>query len=225
MFGIIGGSGICCVNGAKEKTVKTPYGEAVLYLTDKMVFIPRHGKKHSVPPHMINYKANLWALKQAGVTNLLTFHASGIISDYEPGDFILLKDFISLNITPTFFDSFKDGMHYQDLSNPFDKKAGEKFVRFFGVKKGGIIATMPGPRFESKTEVKVLKSFGANLVNMTASYEIILANELGIHITSLAVGTNYAAGISKHSLTHEEVLGVMEKNREKISKLIEFFSE
>ncbi len=225
MFGIIGGSGVCCVNGAKEKIVKTPYGETVLYLTDKMVFVPRHGRKHSVPPHMINHKANIWALKQAGVKNLLTFHACGIISDYKPEDFILLEDFISLNITPTFFDSFKDGMHHQDMSNPFDKKAGERFVRFFGVKKGGIIATMPGPRFESKTEVKVLRSFGANLVNMTASYEIILANELGIALTSLAVGTNYAAGMSEHPLTQEEVLEVMEKNCEKISKLIEFFSE
>jgi len=229
MIGIIGGSGIYSLGEMKKGIVETPYGKVELYAGEiggeEVVFIPRHGEEHGTPPHMIDYKANIWAMKEKKVDGIIAFYAAGIIDGYVPGDLILLEDFIGFFTPITYFDNFEGEIKHMDMSEPYSWELAEdvaKAAKLAGVelKEGGIIATTTGPRFETKAEVKVLRSMGANLVNMTSAYEAALAGELGLSICGVAVGTNYATGIKGEELTGEEVIGVMEKSNEKIKKIV-----
>ncbi len=221
MLGLIAGSGLYNIGKMKEKSVPTPYGKARTYTIklggDDVLFIPRHGKTHSIPAHMVNYRANLWALEELGATALLTFYSAGIISKYKPGDLALLDDFIGLFTPASFYDSFEAGIRHVDMSKPFDKgltdmvKEGA-YANRIKLQKGGIISTTRGPRYETAAEVKVLKSMKSNLVNMTAAYEITLANELELPLASIAICTNYACGIkSAKKISHEDVTAAVKK--------------
>ncbi|MBN2121872.1 MTAP family purine nucleoside phosphorylase [Candidatus Micrarchaeota archaeon] len=250
MLGILGGSGIYSVGGLRKKAVSTPYGEVEAYLGEnaaggepggsgrasggreeavqEIVFVPRHGAAHEVPPHKVNYKANLWALKDAGVSGILAIYAAGIISDYSPGELVLLDDFIGFGIHASFYDRFegKGELMHADMGEPYNRELSssvEKAAASVGVSlaSGGIIATTLGPRFETRAEVSALRRMGANLVNMTSAYEASLCGELGIPLCGIAVGTNYACGISgKNKLTHTEVLECMKESNGKIQAIV-----
>jgi len=231
MIGIIGGSGFYFLEeNAEEVNVITPYGDVVVQKTrvleKDVAFIARHGKEHSIPPHKVNYRANIAAFNKIGVDAILGTYAAGIISKYEPGDVIVPDDFIGLLTPATFFDDFSGGMKHIDFSQPYDENLKRLLfavakVNDIPVKKGGIIATTAGPRFETKAEIKALKSLGANLVSMTHSYEAALIGELGIPYLAIAVGTNYACGISKERLTSDEVIAHMEKAKDKTITLVQ----
>jgi len=235
MIGIIGGTGIYSLGGMKKGRRKTPYGTITLYMgkigKKSVVFIPRHGEEHGTPPHKVDYKANLWAMKDAGVDAVLVFYATGIIRKYAPGDLVLLDDFIGFNSPITYYDAFKSGITHADMSEPYNKLVSKKVegaAKGVGIKlkRGGVVATTHGPRFETRAEVKALKGMGANLVNMTSAYEATLAGELGIPLCGIAVGTNYAAGIKgKKELTHTEVLEHMEKANKQIKKIVDAFAK
>jgi len=229
MIGILGGSGIYSLGKMKKEIIETPYGKVEAYLgkigAEEVLFIPRHGSLHKIPPHKVNYKANLWAMKEKKVDGIIAFYAAGIIEKYKPGDLVLLEDFIGLFAPITYFDSFEEEPKHADFSEPYSWELAEDLAKAakkaeVELKEGGIIATTVGPRFESKAEVRALKNMGANLVNMTNAYEATLAGELGLSICGVAVGTNYATGVKKEELTSEEVLEVMEKNNSKIKKII-----
>ncbi len=233
MIGVIGGSGFYeLAKDVKRQKVPTPYGSVFVSVAEidgkEVAFIPRHGDNHSIPPHKVNYRANVWALEQLGATAAFTTYASGIISKYKPGDLILLEDFISFFAHETFFDSFEDGPHHTDVSEPFSKELMEyaeeaAAIHAIGLKKGGVIATTIGPRFETPAEVKALKKMGANLVCMTAGHEVPLFTEAEIPLVSIAVGTNLAAGLSGHRLTHQEVVDMMIKKREEVKLILKEF--
>ncbi len=229
MLGIISGSGLYNIGKMKEKSVPTPYGRALMYSArlggDEVLFIPRHRQDHSVPAHMVNYKANLWAMEEEGATALLTFYAAGVISAYKPGDLVLLRDFIGLFGPATFYDSFESGIRHADMYEPYDRKLCDMVKEAASankvkIKGRGIIATTRGPRFETAAEIKVLGKMGANLVNMTASYEVSLANELELPIASIGICTNYACGVKggKHML-HEEVTAAVKKKEFDVNKI------
>ncbi|MBI5227425.1 MTAP family purine nucleoside phosphorylase [Candidatus Micrarchaeota archaeon] len=230
MFAIIGGTGFYKLGKrVEELDVLTHYGTArlsvVSFAGEKIVFIPRHGEKHELPPHKINYRANIAALKKIDVRGVISVYSAGVISKYKPGDMVMLDDFIGLWTPITFHEDFFGGMKHADFSSPFSKELGEKIqevssVGKLGLKKGGIIATTPGPRFETKSEVKMLRKMGANLVNMTAAYEMSLLGEAEIDFAAIAVASNYAAGISKKPLKAEETLQVMAKAKTKVENLI-----
>ena len=223
MKAIIGGSGFYSLGG-KKRRISTPYGKAIVYDLGEGYFIPRHGEKHSLPPFKVNYKANIYALKRLGVEELLTVHAVGIIKKYKPKDFVLAKDFIGLFTPITFYEKFDGELKHADVTKPFSKKINKE-VKALGrkigirIKEGGVIATTKGNRFETKAEIKALAMMGANLVSMTHAYEATLSNEIGIEISSLCIGTNYAAGVSKHPLSHEEVVEVFESVKGKLIEL------
>lgn len=230
MLGIIGGSGFYTLEGRIEDfIVKTPYGsvsaQKAHILGNESVFIPRHGKEHNLPPHKVNYKANIYALKELGVSAVMATYATGIISKYGPGELILVDDFIGLYTPITFFDDFTGGMKHTDVSHPYSNELqkillGVAKTEKIDIKKGGIVATTTGPRFETKTEIKALKAMGANLVSMTNAYEATLLNELELPSVAVAVGTNYACGISKKSLDVEEVMGYMKQAEGKLARLV-----
>ncbi|MFA5050035.1 MAG: MTAP family purine nucleoside phosphorylase [Candidatus Micrarchaeia archaeon] len=229
MLGIIGGSGFYELGGEiSAEEIFTPYGDALVYRykikNKEAVFVARHGKNHSLPPHKINYRANVYALCKIGVNAVFATYATGIIKKYRIGDLILIDDFIGFEKPITFFDNFSKGMRHTDFTNPFDNKLKEKVIEAAAIhriklKKGGIIKTTPGPRFESRAEIKMYGKLGANLISMTNAYETILLKEMEIPFCGVAIGTNYACGISKKPLTHGEVIENM-ASKNKILKTI-----
>ena len=235
MLGIIAGSGMYSL-GKKvgEIDVETKYGsvslQKVRILDEEMIFLPRHGTDHAVPAHMVNHRANISALSKVGVSGVLSIYASGIISGYKIGDIIQIEDFIGLLSPATFYDDFSGGIRHTDFSEPFDLDMQTKLEEVASavkvkLKDGGIIATTTGPRYETKTEVAFLRSMGANLVNMTAAPELSLLGEAEIDHVALAVGTNFAAGVSKKPLSAQEVEKSMKGAYGKLVALIGGFAE
>ncbi len=233
MLGVIAGTGIYSFGTEmKKKIVKSAYGNAGVFEATvagkKIIFVPRHGKGHTIPPHKINYKANVSALSKLGVKKVVSLYSAGILSDYSPGDIVLAEDFIGLWTPTTFFDNFSEGMRHVDFSTPFSTKMQKMLLEVASVnkiklKEGGVIVTTPGPRFETKAEINFLKKTGANLVNMTSAYEMSLLGEADIDFASLVVASNYGAGISKKPLDHEEVLASMSEATGKVGTLLSGF--
>ncbi|MEM4195458.1 MAG: MTAP family purine nucleoside phosphorylase [Candidatus Anstonellales archaeon] len=233
MIGVIGGSGFYeLAKNIVRKKVPTPYGSVFAHIAKiggkEVAFIPRHGEKHEIPPHKVNYRANVWALEELGASCAFTTYASGVISKYKPGDLIILDDIISFFTHETFFDSFEDNIHHTDVSEPFNKKLQGYVLEGAAVhgiklKKGGIIATTMGPRYETPAEIRALRRLGANLVCMTAGHEVPLFAEAEIPLVSMAVGTNLAAGLSGKKLSHQEVVDMMIKKTNEIKLILKEF--
>lgn len=219
-FGIIGGTGIYAAEGGapcEELFQDTPYGRVKLlkqeYKGHTVYFLNRHGEGHSVPPHKINYRANVWALKEVGADTVLATAAVGSLNkDMPPGDFVFPDQFLEFTKMrhSTFFEGGESGVVHRDMTNVFcpelrsvyEELAGEIGHKYFN---GGTYVCTEGPRYETPAEIKMYAGFGADIVGMTAYPEAPLARELGLCYATLAFVTNYAAGISPLELTHEEV--------------------
>ncbi|MEM3401941.1 MAG: S-methyl-5'-thioadenosine phosphorylase [Candidatus Hadarchaeales archaeon] len=233
---VIGGSGIYSAFMLKDKknvTVKTPYGTSpeitVGRLGEKMVaFIPRHGKEHTIPPHRINYRANIWAIYRLGVERILATTASGTINrSFRPGELALLTQFIDFTKSraQTFYEGGREGVVHIDLTEPYCPELREilsKTAKKMGLKlhEKSTYACMEGPRFETPAEIRALKVLGADLVGMTNVPECVLARELGMCYAAVAIITNYAAGISKEILSHAAVLDEMKKAAGEVQRLV-----
>jgi 5'-methylthioadenosine phosphorylase len=230
MLAIIGGSGFYYLGSNLDREdVITPYGDASLYHVRmgrrELLFLPRHGQNHELPPHKINYRANIYALAKSGATAAFATYACGIISKYKTGDLVVLKDFIGLNTPITFFDDFSAGIRHTDFTEPFDRELVEEVKGCASAVKvklqdGGIAATTVGPRYETKAEIIALKRMGANLVGMTPAYETTLLKEMEIPFAAIAIGTNYACGISKKKITHAAVMTAMTSAKVKVNGII-----
>jgi len=235
MLGVIGGTGFYTLGRKVDsRDVMTPFGVAHLELVsvagERIVFIPRHGRSHSIAPHMINYRANVAALEKVGVTGVLSFYSCGVVSKYKPGDLVLVDDFIGLYTPATFYDDFSAGMKHVDFSEPFSPEMkrmlkGVASVNKVKLKTGGIVAASPGPRFETRSEVKLFRKLGANLLNMTCGYEMALLGESEIDFASVAIASNYAAGIKKGPLSAEETLGIAHGSKDDLVTLIQGFAK
>ena len=235
-IGLIGGSGLYEIKGfvlKKSKTVKTPFGKpSNQYLIGELnnteiVFLPRHGKKHNIPPHMINYKANIWGFKKLGVERIISISAvGGIKKGLKPGDIVITDQILDMtkNREFTFYDG-KDGVVHIDFTNPFCPelrktllKAGKRLK--ITIKDGGTYVAVEGPRLETASEIKSFAILGGDVVGMTGMPEAALARELEICYSGLSVVANYAAGISKKKLTVAEVMEAMHASTEDIKKLL-----
>lgn len=233
-IGIIGGSGVYSIedlDNVKEETLITPFGifEYTIgnYLDKEVVFVTRHGKGHVLPPHLISYKKIIWGMKEVGVEKIIATSASGSINiNMKPGDFVIIDQFIDFTDSrdSTFFDIPGKVVH-TDMTEPYCqylrsliKEVMSDFKLSFH--ESGTYVTMNGPRFETKAEIKMLKILGGDLVGMTGTPEVILANELNICYASIGIVTNYAAGISKNKITHEEVIEMMNKKIPILKKVI-----
>ncbi len=256
MLGIIGGSGLYQVEEIRildEVDIKTPYGEPsdkyiyAEYEGKKVVFLPRHGRGHKYPPHLINYRANLWGFRKLGVNKILSISAVGGINPLlQPGDFVVSDQFIDFTkVRPvTFYEgvySIYDEIDYKgdlvdeylkndkvvhiDVTEPFCPAMRsvifqimeEKGLRYH--RKGTYVAT-EGPRLETSAEIKAFQSLGGDIVGMTLVPEIVLARELSMHFASINVVTNLAAGISKERLTSDEVIQMMEQKNAEIKSIV-----
>lgn len=227
---VIGGTGYLGLGKIVERLdVVTPYGLAavnhVKVLDEELFFIPRHGERYEIPPHMINYRANIYALKKLGASAIFATYACGSMGKHKPGELVILRDMIAFSAPVTFFDDFSGGIKHVDFTEPFDRVLCNRVLEIAGtdkikLKDGGIIATTRGPRYETRAEVKALKLMGADLVNMTSGYEAALAHELEIPFAGLGIVTNYACGMAKGPLRHEEFLAMAENAKGKIDGII-----
>ncbi len=260
MIGVIGGSGLYEFEGVKlvdEVYMCTPFGTPSdrYIITNingkKVIFLPRHGKGHRIPPHLINYRANIWGFRKLGVDRIISVSAVGGINPLlQPGDFVISDQFIDFTKgrEHTFYegefskddDTGRDDLISEylnsrrvvhiDVSDPFcshmKKTAEEVFkknrLRFL---KGATYIATEGPRLETSAEIRAFSSIGADIVGMTLVPEVVLARELNIHFLSVSVVTNPAAGIKGDRLTSKEVIEMMKKKNEEIKKfLIDFVS-
>ena len=229
MIGIIGGTGIYeIVEMGKEletKVLETPYGESpeisIFKLHHKkIVFMPRHAKGHANPPHMINYRANIYALKQMGVERIIATNAVGSLeSAVKPGDFVIPHDFIDFTKLRqnTFYDT--KTVHI-DITEPYCHNLRDILISSGKVVENGVYVCTEGPRFETAAEIKMFKQLGGSVVGMTGIPEAILARELEMCYTSICMVSNYAASISPAKLTTKEVFDIVEGKKEDLIKLI-----
>lgn len=232
---IIGGTGIYhegLFSKMEEMAVNTPYGMAYLksarYKTSNIFFLERHGKGHSLAPHEINYKANIWALKETGVERIIATAAVGAINpDFEVGSFALIDDFIDFTKSrkSTYFEVTTEGIVHIDMSEPYCPETRQYIIKAgdlagVRIRNGGTYICTEGPRFETKAEIRAYASMGADVVGMTNVPEVILAREKGICYSVIAMITNYAAGVSKAPLTHKEVIDNMNKMSDNLKKIV-----
>jgi 5'-methylthioadenosine phosphorylase len=228
---VIGGTGFERILESRETVlIGTPFGiPPPIILGDvggrRVAFLPRHGLEHSLPPHRVNYRANIWALKSLGVERIISTNAVGAINpDYRPGDIAIPADLIDFTKGRkyTFFDGAP--VIHIDVTTPFCPELSsllleESRKRAPAVRSGSVMAVTEGPRFETPAEIRMLRALGADLVGMTASPEAFLARELGICYCPLCFVSNMAAGMQER-VTAEEVLKVAERLRPIIDSII-----
>jgi len=203
---IIGGTGIYALEGLelREETVRTPFGDVTVERTDDLVFLNRHAPNHSVPPHMVNYRAHIKALDMLGVKRICAAYAVGCLNEeFELAVPIILNDFIDFTSgrRHTFFDEIKNAIGHVDMSIPFcpvlsralEIEAGKLGMP---VRNGGVYGACNGPRFESPAEIKFYRKMGTDVVGMTLCPELPLALELGMSFAALAFSINWGAGMT-----------------------------
>lgn len=234
-IGIFGGSGFYSfLPDVEEVRIHTPYGApsdklAVATLEGKRVaFLPRHGRDHSVPAHAVNYRANIWAFKELGVKEILAPCSCGSLQTHiHPGDFVILDQFIDR--TRDRADTFFSGpeTHHIGAAEPYCsrlrqialKEGGKQGIR---VHPNGTMVVIQGPRFSTRAESAWFTREGWDVVGMTQYPEAILARELGICYTGIALVTDYDTGISqgREPVSIEEVFRVFHENVGKVQSLI-----
>jgi len=171
-------------------------------------FIARHGPGHRVPPHLINYRANIQALADAGVTQILAVNVVGGIG-LQAGELVVVDDFINFTTSRelTYFDGSTDaGVVHVDMTEPYDRHLREVLLAAAArcgsaVVDGGVYGAFEGPRFETRAEIRMARTLGVTVVGMTGVPEVVLAGERGIAFASLCLVANPAAGLGTNPIT------------------------
>jgi len=232
---VIGGTGVYdprLLEDIAYETVSTAYGDVKVtrgvYRGKEVVFLARHGAEHSVPPHLINYRANIMALKKLGVRSILATAAVGSLNpQMKPGEFVFVDQFVDFTKgrTQTFFESRPEGVVHIDLTEPYCPELRKILVRAarslnLPACDGGTYVCTEGPRFETPAEIKMFRQLGGDLVGMTGVPEVVLAREAEICYAAVASVTNFAAGIAPYRLSHQEVVEMMQGQGENIRRLL-----
>ena len=208
---ILGGTGVYSIEGIQtvKQTVETDYGSVeVMHGTGEwkdLYFISRHGTGHNIPPHMVNYRANIAALKKLEVERVFAIYAVGSITDLvSPGGFGLVSQFIDFTQgrVNTFYNGGVSGLKHTPMDEPYCRDLGSKILaaakkRRFSIADSGTYICTNGPRFETPAEIKMYKLWGADYVGMTGATETALAREAGLHIAAISYSINWAAGIEE----------------------------
>lgn len=236
-IGVFGGSGFYeFLSDVKEFEMDTPYGKPsdtiaiTTFEGEKIAFLPRHGKNHSLPPHMIPYRANIHAMKQLGVKKILAPTASGsLTADIKPGDFVICDQFVDR--TSGRKDTFFDGPEVKHITSAYPYCP---YLRRIAVEAGnsldinihekGTVVVIQGPRFSTVSESRWFSSMGWEVINMTQYPECYLAREAGICYVNISLITDYDAGLEGNDkitpVTEKEVLRVFEENNEKVKRML-----
>jgi 5'-methylthioadenosine phosphorylase len=210
-----------------RKTFSTAFGEATLFLSRDVAFIPRHGmdpKKH-ILPHRINHQANFLALREAGADEVIAVHSTGSLKRHiAPGMLVVPDDFIDLSGGPTVFET--KAVHITPAIDGGMRKKLLRAAAACGVEAvgGGVYWQTKGPRLETRAEIALMAQF-ADLVGMTMASEAVIARELDLPFGSLCSVDNYAHGIGERELTIEEILKNAKKNEDRVVKILEAYME
>jgi 5'-methylthioadenosine phosphorylase len=232
-FAIIGGTGVYdpgSLESSAVRVIETPYGETQVtigqYGGRKVAFLARHGTGHAVPPHKVNYRANIHALKQLGVTQVLATAAVGSIRpEIHPGSILLVNDFIDMTKSRiSTFHEGGNGVVHIDMTDPYCGRLRSRIAEIAESEKialvpNGTYVCTEGPRFETAAEIRMYAQWGGDVVGMTSVPEVVLAKEAEMCYATVGIVTNYCTGISDTALTHQEVVDEMKANIEKVRKL------
>jgi 5'-methylthioadenosine phosphorylase len=239
MLAIIGGSGLSKLGNmevTRRKVARTPYGEPSGALTfgriggADVVFLARHGYGHTIAPHEVNYRANLWALKDAGALEVISVASVGAIADHPPGTLVVPDQVIDYTWgrASTYFQGQGAPVNHIDFTEPYSrtlrarileasKDCGERVV------DGGVYAATQGPRLETAAEIERLARDGATVVGMTGMPEAALAREISLEYATIAVVANWAAGRgdSKRAVPLDKIGAILEEAMGRVRRLIE----
>lgn len=235
---IIGGTGLTSINGLEitgREIMQTPFGEPSgplvqgVFSGHNVYFLPRHGAGHTIPPHKINYRANIWALKNAGIEKVIAVNAvGGIREDMQAGTLVIpdqVIDYTSSRINTFFEDGLKHVVHI-DFTEPFCEELRQSIICSAGsqsisIIKEGTYASTQGPRLETAAEIDRLEKDGCDLVGMTCMPEAALAREKELCYASISVVANLAAGRGDEALTMDVIEKNLNKGMEQVRKLLE----
>jgi len=240
MLAIIGGSGLSrlsSLNIQRREIVRTPYGEPsgpIIFgqlCNQPVMFLARHGYGHTIPPHLVNYRANFWALHNAGATAILSVASvGGIRADLVPGTLVVPHQIIDYTWgrISTFFERADAPVHHIDFTHPYDQilrqrileaaqRAGETMI------DGAVYATTQGPRLETAAEIVRLERDGADVVGMTGMPEAALARELQLPYAAINVVANFAAGKgdSANGIAFDDIESVLQDAMARVRTVLE----
>ncbi len=237
---IIGGTGLTQLSDLKiiqKEKIDTPYGApSAEFITGKLntteiVFLARHGNPHTIAPHKINYRANIWGLKQLGVEQIIAVAAVGGITNKMAPAHIAIPDQIidySYGRKHTFFDDEKHPLTHIDFSYPYNQQLRAALIKAaasvkINVSPSGTYGCTQGPRLESAAEIKRMEIDGCDLVGMTGMPEAALAKELGIDYAALSVIANWGAGKSSGEITMAEIEENLHIGMANVAKILKAF--
>lgn len=239
MIGIIGGTGLTELPGLSEldaRWIETPYGEpsAALnigrWLDQDIVFLARHGNPHQIPPHLVNYRANLWSLRHAGVNDIIAVNAVGGIDKRLGPARIAIPDQI-IDYTWGREQTLYDGsiaLDHIDFTEPYSEPLRKHLLSAAKANKitvleRGVYGATQGPRLETAAEIRRFQHDGCDMVGMTGMPEASLAREMGMEYASIALSVNWAAGLTDHPITMSDIQLALEKGMGDVLKIIEAF--
>mgnify|MGYP005827800581 FL=1 len=235
--GIIGGTGLTTLSGLEitgEREVQTPWGAPSSPLVEgilgeqRVIFLSRHGNPHRIPPHQVNYRANLWALQNAGVRTVVGVNAVGGIHPVMGPAHIVIPDQI-IDYTwgrgSTFFEGELDAVTHIDFSFPYTESARAVLIEAASkldvpISDFGVYGATQGPRLETAAEIVRLERDGCDLVGMTGMPEASLAAELKLNYVCLGLVVNWAAGKSDHIITMEEIEAAIEQGMSGVKRIL-----
>jgi len=239
MLAIIGGSGLTKLANlevGRRKVIRTPYGEPSGALTygrigdREVVFLARHGYGHTIAPHEVNYRANLWALKHAGADSVVSVASvGGIRNDIWPGAIVLPHQVIDYTWgrAATFFEGPGSPVNHIDFTEPYSRELRARLLKAAAacgerVMDGGVYAATQGPRLETAAEINRLERDGADIVGMTGMPEASLAREISLEYAAIAVVANYAAGRgdSERAVPLDRIEAVLDEAMGRVRRII-----
>jgi len=234
-IGVFGGSGFySLLEDVREAKIDTPYGppsDSFFLATvagRKVAFLPRHGRLHSIPPHKVNYRANVWAMRSLGVKAVISPCAAGSLQLHvEPGHFVVSDQFVDRTNgrADTFFDGpIVSHVSSAEIYDPVLRGIALDVIKEHGitVHDGGTVVVIQGPRFSTKAESKWFSDAGWEVINMTQYPEAYLCRELGMAVVNIALITDYDAGVLEGTtaVTAHDVLAVFQQNAERIRGVV-----
>ena len=238
-IGIIGGSGLDnpeLFMNPKDVAASTQWGDPSSLLKIgkiagiDVVLLGRHGRDHTIPPTQVNYRANIQAFKDIGCTHILATTAVGSLrEEIRRGDLVILDQFIDFTKQRkmTFHESFNSHQpEHTPMADPFDSKLREALIQVcshqgLNFHKSGTVVTIEGPRFSTRAESKMFRLFGADIINMSVSTEVALANEIGIPYAAIAMSTDYDCWKEdEEPVSWNAILEVFKGNADKVTRLL-----
>jgi len=237
---IIGGTGLTSLTGVEiteTREVDTPFGSPSSALSfghfggKEIIFLPRHGKPHAIPPHKINYRANIYALKENGIENIIAVNAvGGITSEMYPERIVIPEQIIDYTYgrNHTFYEDKLDEVTHIDFTKPYNvtlrkQLLGVNAISDLNAFVGSVYAATQGPRLETAAEIDKLEKDGCDIVGMTGMPEAALARELDINYVCLALVVNWAAGKTDEEITMAVIEKHLEQGIGKVKRILEEF--